>query len=112
MHVIHQDIMHMATLQFCMLVLALTALLLGAISGERKDAERRLAEEEERVRLIFESTAEGIYGIDAQGVCTFINQAALRILGFSTREQLLVLNCPLLFRHSPADGHTFTMQYC
>ena len=112
MHVIHQEIMHMATLQFCMLVLALTALLLGAISGERKDAEHRLADEEERVRLIFESTAEGIYGIDAQGVCTFINQAALRILGFSGREQVLGLNCHLLFHHSHADGATFPMQDC
>ncbi|HET6931653.1 MAG TPA: PAS domain S-box protein [Candidatus Acidoferrum sp.] len=112
MRVVHQGMEDLAVLQFLMLILALTALILGAIIGERKRAEQTLAEEEERIRLILESTAEGIYGIDAQGVCTFINQAALRILGYSSRDQVLGLNCHLLFHHSHADGTPFPMQDC
>jgi len=112
MRVAHQGMEELAVLQFLMLILALTALILGAIIGERKKAEQALADQEERIRLILESTAEGIYGIDPQGVCTFINQAALRILGFSSRDQVLGLNCHLLFHHSHADGTPFPMQDC
>ena len=112
MRVVHQGMEDLAVLQFLMLILALTALILGAIIGERRKAEERLANEEERIRLILESTAEGIYGIDTLGVCTFINPAALRILGFSSREQVLGLNGHLLFHHSHADGTTFPMQDC
>ena len=112
MRVAHQGMEDLAVLQFLMLILALTALILGAIIGERKRVEQRLADEEERIRLILESAAEGIYGIDTQGVCTFINQAALRILGFSSRDQVLGLNGHLLFHHSHADGTPFPMQDC
>jgi PAS domain S-box-containing protein len=112
MRMVHQGMDDLAVLQFLMLILALTALILGAIIGERKKAEERLGDEEERIRLILESTAEGIYGIDRHGVCTFINQAALRILGFSSRDQVLGLNFHLLCHHSHADGTTFPMQDC
>ena len=112
MHLVHQRILELAVLQLFMLLLALTTLLLGAVISERRAAERRLADEEERIRLILESTAEGIYGIDAHGVCTFINQAALRILGFSSRDQVLGFNSHLLFHHSHADGTTYLMQDC
>jgi PAS domain S-box-containing protein len=112
MRVAHQGMEELAVLQFLMLILALTALILGAIIGERKKVEQTLSDEEERIRLILESTAEGIYGIDPQGVCTFINQAALRILGFSSRDQVLGLNGHLLFHHSHADGTPFPVQDC
>jgi len=48
MRVVHQGIEDLAVLQFLMLILALTALLLGAIIGERKKAEQRFADEEAR----------------------------------------------------------------
>jgi PAS domain S-box-containing protein len=112
MRLTHQGMEDLAVLQFLMLILALTALILGAIIGERKKAEQRLADEEERIRLILESTAEGIYGIDSHGVCTFINPAALRILGFSSRDQVLGLNFHLLCHHSHADGRAFPLQDC
>jgi len=112
MRVTHQGMEDLAVLQFLMLILALTALILGAIIGERKNVEDRLADEEERVRLILESAAEGIYGIDRQGACTFINPAALRILRFSSRDQVLGLNGHMLFHHSHADGTPFPVQDC
>ena len=112
MRLAHQGMEDLAVLQFLMLILALTALILGAIIGERNRVEQRLAEEEERVRLILESTAEGIYGIDNDGVCTFINPAALRILGFSSRDQVLGLNFHMLSHHSHADGRVFPLQDC
>jgi PAS domain S-box-containing protein len=112
MRVAHQGMEDLGVLQFLMLILALTALILGAIIGERKKVEKTLANEEERIRLILESTAEGIYGIDPQGVCTFINQAALHMLGLGSRDHVLGLNMHLLCHHSHADGRTFSMQEC
>src|SRR5262249_1205239 len=38
-------------------------------------SEEHLRESEERARLLLESTAEGIYGNDAQGVIRFVNPA-------------------------------------
>ncbi|HET7105576.1 MAG TPA: PAS domain S-box protein [Candidatus Acidoferrum sp.] len=108
----HQAKEELVILQFLTLILALTSLILGAVIGERKGVEKRLAEEEERVRLILDSTAEGIYGIDNNGVCTFINPAALRILGFTSRDQVLGLNFHLLCHHSHADGRAFPLQDC
>jgi len=112
MRVVHQGMEDLAVLQFLMLILALTGLILGAIIGERRKAEQQLAEEEERIRLILESTAEGIYGVDRNGVCTFINPAALRLLGFSSRDQVLGLNFHLLCHHSRADGRAIPVQEC
>jgi PAS domain S-box-containing protein len=112
MRLAHQGMEDLAVLQFLMLILALTALILGAIIGERKKAEQTLADEEERIRLILESTAEGIYGIDRDGFCTFINPAALRILGFSSRSQVLGQNFHTLCHHSRADGTQFPVEDC
>jgi PAS domain S-box-containing protein len=50
--------------------------------SERKRAERKLRESEAQVRLLLNSTGEGIYGVDRRGNCTFANPACLRILGF------------------------------
>ena len=112
MHVVHQGLGDLAVLQFLMLILALTALLLGAIIGERKQAELRLTLEEEHIRLILESTAEGIYGVDGGGICTFINPAALRILGFAAREELLGKNIHSVCHHSSPEGVAWSQEHC
>ena len=44
-----------------------------AVGIERKRAEAALAEREERIRLLLDSTAEAIYGSDAEGRCTLAN---------------------------------------
>lgn len=50
------------------------------------------------IRLLLESTGDGIFGVDTDMRCTFINQSALTILGFSHQEIMgqdmyHVLNC-------------------
>ena len=89
MRIAHQGIQELAFLQFLMLILSITGLVLGAVLAERREAERRLAEEEERIRLIFETTAEGIYGVDCSGKCTFMNSAAMRLLGYTDRREVI-----------------------
>lgn len=60
MRVLPQRLEDLALLQFLMFILALTGLILGALTDERREAQRRSEEKEERIRLILESTAEGI----------------------------------------------------
>jgi diguanylate cyclase (GGDEF)-like protein/PAS domain S-box-containing protein len=55
---------------------------------ERRQAEAGLRVSEMRFRLLLESTGEGILGLDTKGRCTFVNRAALALLGYS-REELV-----------------------
>lgn len=48
-----------------------------------------LNESEDRLRLILDSTAEAIYGVDAGGRCTFANASCLKMLGYENQEELL-----------------------
>jgi PAS domain S-box-containing protein len=53
----------------------------------------------EKVRLLLDSTAEAIYGVDLQGNCTFVNPSCLRVLGYADQEQLLGRNMDSRIRH-------------
>lgn len=43
---------------------------------------------EARFRLLLESAGEGILGLDGEGRCTFVNQAAVAMLGYAQKEFL------------------------
>jgi PAS domain S-box-containing protein len=51
-----------------------------------------LRESEDKLRLILDSAAEAIFGVDTEGRCTFCNQACLRILGYQSDQALLGRN--------------------
>lgn len=72
------------------------------------DNERRLAA---HLRRILESTAEGIYGIDLDGQCTFVNRAAAEMLGYG-EDQMVGTNIHLLVHHSRPDGSTYPIEEC
>ena len=79
---------------------------------ERKKAEEALRDSEEQVRLLLDSTAEAIYGIDLEGNCTLANRACLRMLGYAGPEQLLGKNMHSLIHHSHADGSCYVLSDC
>ena len=56
-----------------------------------------------RNQLILASAGEGIFGTDADGAITFVNAAALDILGYR-EDELLGRNCHAMLHHSKADG--------
>jgi PAS domain S-box-containing protein len=83
------------------------------ISGRRqrgKDAEIR--ESEARFRLLLDSTAEAIYGIDVQENCTFANPACLKMLGYDHVGEVLGKNTHALFHHSHPDGSPYPIEEC
>jgi formate hydrogenlyase transcriptional activator len=79
---------------------------------ERKQAEEALQKSDERVRLILDSAAEGIFGCDPEGTCLFCNQAAVRLLGYDEPIELLGKNMHALEHHTRKDGTTFPIDEC
>lgn len=78
----------------------------------RKQTEEELIESEEHIRLILNSAAEAIYGIDMEGNCTFINKSALKMLRYENPEQLLGKNMHRLIHHKHQDGSDFPVEEC
>jgi len=60
---------------------------------------------------LLESTGEGIYGIDLDGCCTFINRAGAGQLGYAPAE-LLGRNMHEVAHHSHADGSHYPEAFC
>ncbi len=79
---------------------------------ERKLAEEALHTSEERVRLILDSTAEGIFGCDPNGTCLFCNPAAVRLLGYDDTSELLWKNMHALEHHTRPDGKPYPIEEC
>jgi PAS domain S-box-containing protein len=58
---------------------------------ERKQAEEKLKESEQKYRTILEEMGDGYFETDLAGNLTFVNDALIRILGYST-EELIGMN--------------------
>jgi PAS domain S-box-containing protein len=66
---------------------------------------------QDRLALLLESTGEGIFGIDLDGHCTFINKAGARMLG-DEAPRILGQNMHKLTHHSHADGRHYPVEQC
>ncbi|MFX1378384.1 MAG: PAS domain S-box protein [Promethearchaeota archaeon] len=58
---------------------------------DKKEAEQRIKESENKYRTLFESSTDGIYSTDMEGKFIEFNEAFLKMLGY-LREELLVKN--------------------
>jgi two-component system CheB/CheR fusion protein len=67
-------------------------------------ARQELSDREERIRLLLDSTAEAIYGIDRSGVCIFCNSACARLLGYDSPAALIGRQLHPLIHHTRPDG--------
>jgi two-component system CheB/CheR fusion protein len=66
--------------------------------------EESIAEREEQIRLLLDSTAEAIYGIDLSGKCTFCNPVCARLLGYDSPAALIGRQIHPLIHHTRPDG--------
>jgi len=90
--------------------------LRGFAEVTRDITDRKAAEEERmrlagRIRLLLDSTDEGIYGIDLEGNCIFVNKAASMMLGYTT-EELLGINMHEMIHHTKVDGSPYPPEQC
>ena len=79
---------------------------------EHKRAVEALRESEDKLRLLLDSTAEAIYGIDLEHRCTFCNPACVRALGYKQVDEVLGKKMHDLIHHSRADGTLFPVEEC
>ena len=62
-------------------------------------------------QALLDSAGEGIWGVDLQGDCTFVNRAAQRMLGFDA-EDLLGKNMHDMVHHHFPDGRVYPREEC
>ena len=72
------------------------------IDAERA-LEQRLAQADRQLQVLMEATDEGVIGLDRDGVCTFVNPAATRLLGMRA-ERMLGRTFDEQVRHTAEDG--------
>jgi PAS domain S-box-containing protein len=78
----------------------------------RQEKEAALRDREQRIRLLLDSTAEGIFGLDNEGRCTFVNRACLTLLGYQEDTELLGRTLHDLIHYRKPDGSEFPMADC
>lgn len=65
----------------------------------------------DRLTLLLESTGEGIFGIDLDGRCTFINRAGAETIGHPA-ERVIGRNMHYLIHHAHGDGRHYPVDEC
>jgi PAS domain S-box-containing protein len=91
---------------------AVTLVVLSYLLIRRDETIRRIAAKEQNRlanynQLLIESTGDGIYGVDLQGNCTFLNAAGARMLGVE-RDAVVGQHMHTLWQHSHADGTPYS----
>jgi PAS domain S-box-containing protein len=79
------------------------------VSAEEERA--RAVDAEFKHHMLLESTEEGIYGVDLEGRCTFINKAGARMLSYAP-EEVLGRNMHQLMHHTRPDGSPYPVTAC
>ena len=62
-------------------------------------------------QALLDSAGEGIWGVDLEGRCTFVNRAALAMLGY-TADELVGSNMHDMIHHSYPDGRKYPAEEC
>jgi PAS domain S-box-containing protein len=65
----------------------------------------------ERMRLLLESTESGMYGIDEHGLCTFVNAAGARLVGYRPEDLIGGLIHDVI-HHKHPDGSPYPFEDC
>jgi PAS domain S-box-containing protein len=79
---------------------------------EQYQLRQAVAKSGDQVRLLLNSTAEAIYGINIEGKCTFVNQSCLNMLGYKDESELLGKNMHNLMHYSYPDGSAYPVDKC
>lgn len=79
---------------------------------DQKAIENALNQSVDRIQLLLNSTAEGIYGIDLDDNCTFCNDSCLKLLGYAHESELLGRNMHSQIHGKYPDGSEYPVQEC
>ncbi|MDD2592585.1 MAG: diguanylate cyclase, partial [Erysipelotrichaceae bacterium] len=71
-----------------------------------------VADSSDELKLILNTAAEGIYGIDLNGNCTFCNESAIKLLGYNDQNDLLHKNMHDLIHHHDRNNEPISKTNC
>ena len=74
--------------------------------------EAEILQSREQLQLLLDSTAEAIYAIDLNGMCTLCNAACLRLLGYAKESELLGKDMHAVMHHTRPDGRPYPANEC
>ena len=78
----------------------------------RGDTETALRDREAELRLLLDSSADGFYAVDCDGVTTQCNLAFLRMLGFANEQNAIGRKLHDVIHHTKPDGKHFPKDEC
>ena len=107
-HKYSRELLISALLGGVILLLLTRLLLLNRRLGVER--QRVVLQAEERHRLLA-ALGEGVYGVDQHGICTFINPAALEMLGLDSSD-VVGADQHALFHHHREDGAPYPVGDC
>jgi diguanylate cyclase (GGDEF)-like protein/PAS domain S-box-containing protein len=61
---------------------------------------------------MMDAISEGMYGVDVEGNCTFINAAFLKIMGYADENEVMGKHMHTLIHHSHANGKAYAAKDC
>ncbi len=64
------------------------------------------------VTLLLESAPQAIYGVDAEGICTFCNRKFLELLGYGSAGEIEGKKVHAMMHHTKADGSPNPAEEC
>lgn len=79
--------------------------------SKRKNAEEKLRESEERIRLLLDASSFGIWGLDTEGCVTFVNRATTEMLGYHA-DELIGQNMHEIIHYRNKDGSDYLKYDC
>ncbi|MDP1659432.1 MAG: EAL domain-containing protein [Methylotenera sp.] len=79
---------------------------------DRKKIELALQESHQQINSLLNSMAEGAYGVDVNGICTFVNQSFLHIMGYDNSVEVIGKHIHELIHHSHPDGSHYPATEC
>lgn len=79
--------------------------------SEKRNAQALLEARLSRLGAVMDATTEGIFGLDKMGRCTFLNPAAVELLGY-TEEECLGRNIHNLLHYKHLDGSPYPFEQC
>lgn len=72
----------------------------------------RVEEDQQQIKLLMDSVSEAIYGVDLDGVCTFVNQSCVKMLGYQDERDLLGKSIHELIHHTYPNGAHYPKAEC
>jgi PAS domain S-box-containing protein len=79
---------------------------------EHKQFVHSIIDRDNRITALLNSTAEGIYGIDLNGLCSFANASAAKILGYASPDDLVGKHMHESIHHTRPNGEPYPVENC